>query len=285
MMSQFEPYREGFSEGKSFERDRELVAWAEEMFRERHSQQPLFLFLFLDSTHHNYSYPPEFEISKPVQPEHYNHMTEEIGEQDKILFMNRYKNSVRYVDHLLGRLMAAVDEERRKGNLILLVTGDHGEEFWDAGLWGHAGVSFANPRVQVPLLFCLPDGQGRDVSLSSHVDLMPTLLDYTGLTPPRTEEAFTNGSSLLRSSPRGRYVTIGGADFPFVTRQFCLITDHRKYWISKKVSAADDYVLSRTTDLDDHPAAGGGEEQMPSLSLADFSQRFGRFVSWTMVRP
>jgi len=146
----------------------------------RHGDQPWFKLVFLTSSHHNYYYPPEFQKHQPV-PLHsegflFNAQT------DRQPYVNDYKNSLLYVDSLFQQIYQAVDA--LGDNTLIVVTGDHGEEFNDnkAGFWGH-GSNFTRYQTQVPLLIRWPGNRpAEEISQrSSHVDVVPTLLRYLGV--------------------------------------------------------------------------------------------------------
>ena len=64
---------------------------------------------------------------------------------------------------------------------IVVVTGDHGEEFMEKGHWGHRS-SFVEEQIRVPLVIYIP-GSGNDVhnSITSHIDIVPTIAPYLGI--------------------------------------------------------------------------------------------------------
>ena len=99
-------------------------------------------------------------------------------ESQKLMITNRYRNSIAYLDSLLSELLAKVGESKRP--TILLLSGDHGEEFWEFGFLGHGKASFVNPRVRVPLVWCELNRKEIDSwklpTLTFHQDLMPLLL-------------------------------------------------------------------------------------------------------------
>jgi hypothetical protein len=77
---------------------------------------------------------------------------------------------------------------------VVVVTADHGEEFYEHGKIGHKNTVYAE-SVHVPLIVKFPRGgpQGVDERLVSLVDLYPTLLEMAGAAPP----AAHHGRSLL----------------------------------------------------------------------------------------
>jgi len=171
VVNQLDVYRE-FLRTSDYEKEYDLVEWARETYAAHDKNKPFFMFIFLNATHHNYYFPPEFEKYKPVMAADYNHF---LGD-DKLVFykdqiFNRYKNASLFIDHLAAMLFDIFKPEIDAGNLIVSVTGDHGEEFWDRGGLGHAQTKFINPRISVPLLLCLPAQGHHEIALSSEAIL------------------------------------------------------------------------------------------------------------------
>jgi arylsulfatase A-like enzyme len=72
----------------------------------------------------------------------------------------------------------------------LIITADHGEEFYDHGGWGHRH-QLHDELLHVPLVIRWPEGEKagtRVATPASLVDLAPTILDVLGLRiPPQFE--------------------------------------------------------------------------------------------------
>ncbi len=250
LAKQFDRYEE-FKKLKSYQNDALLLKRVEQFNKRRDPKRPFFLFIFLDSTHHNYLYPPQFERHKPVMPENYNHfMANQKLRKFRTKIFNRYKNSVLYVDHLFGRLMKIFRKEIERDNLVIAFSGDHGEEFWDHGLLGHGAPRFIKARTQVPLLFCLPGMKKKTVPISSHADLWPTVLDYLGMKPQLPLLTFSNGVSLLRKHRKDRYLVITSYGYPYKRRLLALINDKHKFWL-KWHQRFNHFKLLKRTDLED----------------------------------
>ncbi|HEV3192348.1 MAG TPA: sulfatase-like hydrolase/transferase, partial [Polyangiaceae bacterium] len=181
MTRQLDPYIEP-DDKESYVRDRHLVDLVGRMRAQGALRDPYFLFLFFDSTHFDYSYPVEFERELPVLPPHWAaDLGEGSSEEVRIGAVHRYHNSISYVDSLIGELLSLFHNSIDKGDLVIVATGDHGEEFWDQGMFGHGAPRFINSRVHVPLVVCLPGVDRPQVNISGHVDVMSTLLDYAGM--------------------------------------------------------------------------------------------------------
>lgn len=276
LTSPFAPYQE-FRARRAHEDDADLLAWARQV-RAGFGPDPYFLFLFLNSTHINYSYPPPFEKHRPVLGEDWIHrMSAEKFPRFRQEIVNRYKNSVLYVDHLFGQLIDELRAEWERGDLVVVVTGDHGEEFWEHGLFGHVAPEFDNERTQVPLVLCLPGAAPPAVDLSGHADIMATVLDYLGAPPQAL--GYLDGVSLLRPVPADRYQVISAAGFPLEARELCLLAGQRKYWLAQDADFLDHYSPVKITDLGDR-LLGGPEQADARLAglVTDFNRRFARFL-------
>jgi arylsulfatase A-like enzyme len=105
-----------------------------------------------------------------------------------------YDGGISYVDRELGKLVSALKNRRLYDDTLLIVLADHGEELADHGRMLHGNPY--DEYVRIPLLIKFPHsrhaGQRID-SLSSMVDVVPTLLDELGFAP----EADLQGHSLL----------------------------------------------------------------------------------------
>ncbi len=132
------------------------------------------------------------------------------GGRDSTPYLNDYKNSVSYVDGLIGGLISKLDASGILDSTIVIITSDHGEEFNDnkANYWGHAS-NFTGFQTRVPMIIYVPWEKPRQVNaLTMHVDIPPTILEE-GLGCARDEEAYTNGHNLWGPLTPDRAVIIG----------------------------------------------------------------------------
>jgi arylsulfatase len=104
-------------------------------------------------------------------------------------FYNYYLNLIRDNDRGLQLLLNAMDEMGLWNNTVVVLTADHGEM---AG--SHGGLRGKGPfayelNSHVPLLIAHPAYQGGKTcqALTSHLDLLPTMVGMTGL--PETKRA------------------------------------------------------------------------------------------------
>ena len=112
---------------------------------------------------------------------------------------NRYWNSVRHLDTQLERVFAALEERGLLDSTLVVVTGDHGEEFLEKGRWGH-NSEFDEEQIRVPFVLYVPGRAPAVVDrLTSHLDLPATLLGLLGVQNPPGD--YSLGQSLLGNAP------------------------------------------------------------------------------------
>lgn len=171
--------------------------------RSQASATPWFGFVFLDSTHAPYHMPAGYPPLATPMAERIDFLSLGPG-HDPAPERNRYRTAVHYADSLLGQLLDDLQAQGLDENTIVLVTGDHAEEFNDLQLnyWGHNG-NFSDYQLQVPFVLRWP-GQptGPDARVSSHEDWVPTLLRH-GLGCENALDDFSTGRDLLAPAPDG----------------------------------------------------------------------------------
>ena len=96
-----------------------------------------------------------------------------------------YEGEIRFGDAEIGRVLAAMEEQGLLSNTLVIVTADHGEEFFDHGyVTHHRSSGFAEELIRIPLLIRPPGGLAGSRSIDGlvrMVDLAPTILDFLGL--------------------------------------------------------------------------------------------------------
>ena len=85
-------------------------------------------------------------------------------------------------DTHFGRLVAMLRERGIYDDSIIIVTSDHGEEFWEHGGTGH-GWSLHQHQLRVPLIIVAPSLISDDCRIDEAaglIDIFPTVLDLLG---------------------------------------------------------------------------------------------------------
>ncbi|HWP65494.1 MAG TPA: sulfatase [Candidatus Limnocylindria bacterium] len=140
-----------------------------------HRDQPFFVFAHTYAVHAPYLPSPPYDKMFLESP------TGEVAPEDQVGRL-AYEQEVRQLDDDVARLVAGLDALVAPERVVLVITADHGEEFWE-----HQGLVHSQlyeEVLHVPL-FVRATGRfpaGRTVDeLVSLVDVTPTLLELAGL--------------------------------------------------------------------------------------------------------
>jgi uncharacterized protein len=163
-------------------RDRRNVAEVLKFLDAQTAARPFMTFMFFESPHAPYFFPPETEIRKPYL-EDLNYATMDL-ENDIGLIWNRYANSCRHLDTQIAPILEKLEAKGLLDETIVIITGDHGEEFMEHGRWGH-NSDFTREQIHVPLIIRMPGRPPETVTrLTSHLDLPATVLTALGVENP-----------------------------------------------------------------------------------------------------
>ncbi|HEX2486184.1 MAG TPA: sulfatase [Myxococcota bacterium] len=183
-----------YSGGRAEVLTQHALEWLEQVPR----ASPFFLYLHYFDVHWPYN-PPEpyrtrFGAGRSGKLVYRNGPAPDVAPNDLDYTVAMYDAEIAYVDEQVGRLLAGLERLGRRGETVVAVTSDHGEEFLDHGGLGH-GTTVYGELVRVPLVLSAPQlgAPGRVSALSRHLDLAPTLLDLAGVPRP----ASFRGRSLL----------------------------------------------------------------------------------------
>jgi len=152
--------------------------------------KPFFAYLHFMDVHLPYEAPMEF--NRIFEPEPIDSVLNDIpgayevrilnevglSPQDKQHFINMYDAEIRYFDHYFGQI---IDNLKKLGifeDTIIVLTADHGEEFWDHNGCEH-GHTLYNELIHVPLIIKY-SSKLQSKRIKTYVklqDLTPTLLN------------------------------------------------------------------------------------------------------------
>jgi arylsulfatase len=96
-----------------------------------------------------------------------------------------YEADVAYLDREVMRLLDKIEELQSERNVLVVLTADHGEEFWDHGGTEH-GQQLFEEVVRVPLVIAGSGAwmhQSRENALTVVQDLLPTIVGAAGIDP------------------------------------------------------------------------------------------------------
>ena len=155
------------------------------------ADSPYFLVVLSIDPHSPYAPPPQFDRFAPadaardVDGSRESLQRRDLSPAQQARIRSLYDAEVAFTDVAFGQL---VEELRNRGSFdetLLVVTSDHGEEFWERGVRGH-GSSLAEAAIRIPLLVHFPASERvvagtRRSDPAGLVDLAPSILDVIGL--------------------------------------------------------------------------------------------------------
>lgn len=114
-----------------------------------------------------------------------------------------YDGEVEHMDSCYGQLLDGLAARGLRERTLVVITADHGEGMFEHGLMGHAFGHYAE-LANVPLVL-IGDGlveNGLAIeTVSSHLDIAPTILDLMGVTPSERVQGQSLVPVLLRQGP------------------------------------------------------------------------------------
>lgn len=123
--------------------------------------RPFFIWAHYRDPHHPYIAYPPVDVDAPVTA--------------------RYRSEFRRVDDELSKVIERLRDDGRLDSTVVVITGDHGEEFRDHGGLYH-GTTLYEELIHVPLYWWIPGVRGRVIEVPvSLIDLAPTVVDDFGL--------------------------------------------------------------------------------------------------------
>jgi hypothetical protein len=197
------------------ERDKMVTAQFNDFIEKIDKDKPFFSFLFYDAAH---SYCGSEESKGPFQPTvaRCNRMTFNY-DRDHDLYFNRYKNALFSIDREVKRAIEILESHHFLENTVILIVGDHGEEFDDSkkGYLGHAS-SYNRYQVQTPLVLYWPNEENQVFThTTSHFDVVPTLMGRFFHCHNRTSD-YSVGTELLNKALRPYFIVSSYVDLGII---------------------------------------------------------------------
>lgn len=158
----------------------------------------------------------------------------ELSDEDKQFAAGLYDGEAAFTDGELGRFIAFLKDKGIYERALIIVTADHGEEFWEHGGFEH-GHSLHREVLEVPLIFKYPgaDNAGKVGSgYVSTMDIFPTVGEFLGWSLPFS----LNGVSLY---PRGGKTAV---------RPHIIVSENLHYGPQQQSYYADNFKLIVTND-------------------------------------
>ncbi len=95
-----------------------------------------------------------------------------------------YRGEIEYLDEAVGELVAHLKELGVYDDTMIVLTADHGEEFYEHEGWWH-GLTLFEEQIHVPMLIKPAKGAMAPpwTQMARHIDVVPTILDVAGAQP------------------------------------------------------------------------------------------------------
>lgn len=177
--------------------------------------QPFFAMLFYDMAH-SFTIPKD-ENNYFTPAWDYADYTRLNNTMDPLPFFNLYRNCCHVVDREIGRVLEALEQKGIADNTIIVVTGDHAQEFNENGhnYWGHNG-NFSRWQIGVPLIVRFPrTSPAYFTHRTTHYDIVPTLMqEALGVTNVVSD--YSCGRLLTDTTPRQCQVVGSELNYAFI---------------------------------------------------------------------
>lgn len=157
------------------------------------SNSPFFLFLHLFDVHPDFDPPPPYD--RMFDPDYSGTLDgrnilnnpavrNDMDQRDLDHLIALYDGEIRFVDEAgIRRLLQVLESKGLAEQTLLVITSDHGEEFFEHGVFGHRQNLF-DTTLRIPLVLwgpgLIPSGLVIDEP-ARIIDIMPTILDLLGL--------------------------------------------------------------------------------------------------------
>ena len=178
---------------------------------DENQRRNFFLFLYIMDPHCDYRppepyrslYDPDFKGKNPVMgghPTYYESkilrgLSTDLADRDIKHFVALYDGEIKYADAQIGRLLRKLQQLNLDKNTLVILTSDHGEEFFDHGGVKHCYTLY-NELIKIPLIMRYPSliSGGSEVNeIIQSIDILPTILEIVDIEKPEV----IKGESLL----------------------------------------------------------------------------------------
>ena len=174
----------------------ETLAQVERLLPSLAGESPFFLFVHLWDVHYDYI-PPEPYAGRFTTPDYAGPIDGrglvdlvfqgpgDLSEDDLRELRALYDGEVAWVDHQVGNLLDLLRDAGALSDTVIVITSDHGEEFFERGFFGHKRHLF-DESIRIPLIVWGPGriaAGRRDGQPARLVDIAPTLVELGGAEP------------------------------------------------------------------------------------------------------
>lgn len=136
-----------------------------------------------------------------------------LSKEDEQYVIARYDVGINYVDQYLGQFIQKLKESGRDKNTIIIITSEHGEGLGEHKYFWHYDIY--DTEVHAPLIIKNPALQdaGKTIETQAQsIDILPTILDFLGITKPVLAEGNSLVPAIEGTAPAdfNKYIFIEG---------------------------------------------------------------------------
>lgn len=197
----------------------EIVTNKAKRWLQRNKENPFFLFVHYFDAHHKYKPPDKYKDTFPRNPN--DGVTGDLPQLEKSNFsdgqrqtlISLYDGEIASVDAQLGRLFEEFETLGLLESSVVIIFGDHGEEFNDHGKYFHAHTVYEE-LVRVPLLVRWPGQVAPDTTYDDPVSIRQihdTIRVAAGL-PKTNDKLPTLVETTKHPEPAPRFFVAGSLD-------------------------------------------------------------------------
>jgi len=174
-------------------RTNDLINDAAIRWLQKNTHKPFFLFVHFYDNH--WDYLPPFPYNTLYDPNYKGFIdgteiareplySNKPSDEDTEHIIALYDGEIKQTDSDLGELLRFLEETGQLENSIVIICGEHGEQFYEHGHTSHHGIF--EEMIHIPLAVSLPQSTKVKTidSLVSGVDILPTILDLLDVAVP-----------------------------------------------------------------------------------------------------
>ena len=161
-----------------------------------------------------------YQFNNTHFPYNISKYSKKIFEDKTSKLIDKYDDAILEQDNLIRKIFNQLESNNLLDSTIILFTSDHGEAFGERGRSGHLQTLY-NEEVAVPMWIYLPKDFNEIIkqnlfaysnSNTSHLDILPTILDFYGLLDSAKLNYLPIGNSLLQPINHNRKIPLIGFD-------------------------------------------------------------------------
>jgi arylsulfatase A-like enzyme len=198
-------------------------------------------------------------------------------------YLARYYGYVTYIDDQMTRVLTALQETGQYENTLVVFTSDHGDMLCEHGMiYKHCFNGF-DTLMKVPMMMqwpaALPKGAHYQ-GLSSHVDIVQTLMDLAGVEPT----ALMDGISLVKSIRDGDTYERNAVYLDVMNNGYMIRSGYWKYVLNASVWNGEfEHKMDELYNLQDDPSEvhNLAQDEAHRLRIASMREQIYQWLEHT----